>query len=50
MSSYARRDTTSPDIDDAETTSPEAHSYRRLSDLVAYLRSLDSVPVGTNIG
>jgi hypothetical protein len=28
----------------------EARSYEKLSDLVAYLRTLDSVPVGTKIG
>lgn len=28
----------------------EASAYPTLSELVAYLRILDSVPVGTNIG
>ncbi|MEQ4206263.1 hypothetical protein [Actinopolymorpha sp. B9G3] len=28
----------------------EARTYKKLSDLVAYLRTLDSVPVGTRIG
>ncbi|MEQ7011134.1 hypothetical protein ABN028_33655 [Actinopolymorpha sp. B17G11] len=28
----------------------EARTYEKLSDLVAYLRTLDSVPVGTKIG
>ncbi|MEQ7129438.1 hypothetical protein ABN034_33615 [Actinopolymorpha sp. B11F2] len=33
-----------------EGMAEEARTYEKLSDLVAYLRTLDSVPVGTKIG